>query len=136
MAAPPTNGQPSREPSPTRGAQVPDHIENAPSSGCPSLSEWRKSRGIDPAQQVKLVKLAHMRYQHPDLKQITVFLRDFGMHVAKKSADGERVWYRGYGADQYVYYAQKGEKKFLGGTFEVESFAELEKCVSFPLYPN
>lgn len=123
-----TSGQPSREPSPTRGASVPDHIENSSSAGCPSLSEWRKSRGIDPSSQIKLVKLAHMRYQHPDLKQITTFLRDFGMHIAKKSVDGERIWYRGYGSDQYVYYAQKGEeKKFLGGTFEVESMAELEK---------
>lgn len=50
---------------------------------------------------------------------------DFGMSVAKKT-DTQR-WYKGYGSDQYVYYAQQGEKKFLGGTFEVESYAELEK---------
>lgn len=59
-----------------------------------------------------------MRYQHPDLDEITVFLQDFGMEVVKRTAD--QIWYRGYGTDQYVYYAQKGEKKFLGGTFEVE----------------
>lgn len=39
------------------------------------------------------------------------------------------VWYRGYGPDQYIYYAQKGPKKFLGGTFEVESYAELERYI-------
>ena len=47
------------------------------------------------------------------------------MSVAKET-DTQR-WYKGYGPDQYVYYAQQGEKKFLGGTFEVESYAELEK---------
>ena len=51
---------------------------------------------------------------------------DFGMHVAKKTET--QIWFRGYSSDQYVYYAQKGPKKFLGGTFEVESYAELEKA--------
>ena len=52
------------------------------------------------------------------------------MHVLKKS-ENER-WYRGYGPDQYVYYARQGPKKFLGGVFEVESRAELEKVLSLP----
>ena len=47
------------------------------------------------------------------------------MQVARKT-ETER-WYKGYGTDQYVYYARKGEKKFLGGTFEVQSYEELEK---------
>ena len=47
------------------------------------------------------------------------------MRVVKKTDD--KVWFRGYGADQYVYYAQRGPKKFLGGTFEVESYQDLEK---------
>lgn len=46
------------------------------------------------------------------------------MQVVRKTED--KAWYRGYGPDQYVYYAQQGEKKFLGGTFEVESYADLE----------
>lgn len=71
-----------------------------------------------------------MRYQHPDLSEITTFLRDFGMSVVRKT-DSQR-WYKGYGQDQYVYYAQQGEKKFLGGTFEVESYAELEKAEKVP----
>ena len=49
------------------------------------------------------------------------------MTVVKKTET--QRWYRGYGPDQYVYYAQKGPKKFLGGTFEVESREELEKYV-------
>ena len=47
------------------------------------------------------------------------------MHVVKKTED--KIWYAGYGPDQYVYFAQKGPKKFLGGTFVVESYADLGK---------
>ena len=52
-------------------------------------------------------------------------MADFGMHVTKKT--DTQKWFRGYGPDQYVYYCQQGPKKFLGGTFEVESMEELEK---------
>lgn len=53
------------------------------------------------------------------------------MHVVKKT--DKCRWYAGYGADQYIYFAQEGPKKFLGGTYVVESYADLEKCVpSFP----
>jgi hypothetical protein len=71
-----------------------------------------------------------MRYQHPDLSQITTFLRDFGMSVAAKT--DTKIWFKGYGDDQYVYYAQAGPKEFLGGCFEVESYAELEKASRLP----
>jgi hypothetical protein len=47
------------------------------------------------------------------------------MTVIKKTET--QRWYRGYGPDQYIYYAQKGPKEYLGGTFEVESMEELEK---------
>ena len=47
------------------------------------------------------------------------------MTVAQK-AEGRR-WFRGYGTDQYVYYAQEGPMKFLGGSYEVESYEDLEK---------
>lgn len=67
-----------------------------------------------------------MRYQHPDLATITTFMLDFGMGIVKKTEDD--IWFGGYGPDHYVYYARKGPKKFLGGTFEVESYADLEKA--------
>ncbi|KAH9863908.1 hypothetical protein J1614_009841 [Plenodomus biglobosus] len=118
----------SRETSPNRGASVPQ-LDAIPKP-CKPLREWQKEQNIDRNAQIKLTKLVHMRYQHPNLDEITTFLRDFGMSVAKKM-DGKR-WYKGYGDDQYVYYAQEGEKKFLGGTFEVESFAELEKAAAVP----
>ena len=47
------------------------------------------------------------------------------MYIAKEMET--QIWYRGYGSDPYVYYAQKGPKKFLGGTFEVETFEDLMK---------
>ncbi|KAH6642928.1 Glyoxalase/Bleomycin resistance protein/Dihydroxybiphenyl dioxygenase [Boeremia exigua] len=123
-----TPAQPSRETSPNRGFSVPQS-EATPKPSKP-LREWQKEQGIDRDAQIKLTKLVHMRYQHPDLDVITTFLRDFGMTVAHKT-DTAR-WFKGYSDDQYVYYAQQGEKKFLGGCFEVESYAELEKASKLP----
>ncbi|KAL5403866.1 hypothetical protein PMIN06_010764 [Paraphaeosphaeria minitans] len=123
-----TPNQPSREVSPARGASVPQ--DAAIPSERMSLREWQASQNIDRDAQVKITKLSHMRYQHPNLAEISTFLRDFGMSVAQK-AEGKR-WFKGYGTDQYVYYAQEGEKRFLGGAFEVESYAELEKATNIP----
>ncbi|KAJ5997965.1 zinc finger protein [Penicillium canescens] len=52
------------------------------------------------------------------------------MEVAKRTEN--EVWFRGYGVDQYVYYATKGPKKFLGGVFAVESEEEFEKALNVP----
>ncbi|KAK5107031.1 hypothetical protein LTR62_001920 [Meristemomyces frigidus] len=116
------------------GASLPDIEAIGPVSS--PLSTWQKENNIDPNKQVKMVKLAHMRYQHPNLTEITTFMRDFGMHIVKQDSSdngvAERIWFRGYGPDQYVYYAQRGPKQFLGGTFEVESLAELEKATQIP----
>ncbi|PKX90214.1 putative MFS transporter [Aspergillus novofumigatus IBT 16806] len=114
---------------PCHGASVPDVVaigdEREP------LAKWKERCGIKPENLIRLVKLAHMRYQHPDLDAITVFLQDFGMKVVKRT--DEEVWYRGYGTDQYVYYARRGPKKqFLGGTFEVESYHDLERAANLP----
>jgi hypothetical protein len=109
---------------PNAGASIPD--QQAIGEESEPLATYYDRVGIDNAKRVQMVKLAHMRYQHPDLDEITTFLLDFGMHIVKRTED--KIWYRGYGPDQYVYYAQKGEKKFLGGAYEVESEAELEKA--------
>ncbi|KAF7180912.1 hypothetical protein CNMCM7691_000041 [Aspergillus felis] len=113
---------------PCHGASVPDVA--AIGEEQESLAKWKERCGIKPENQIRLVKLAHMRYQHPDLDAITVFLQDFGMKVVKKT--DEEVWYRGYGTDPYVYYARKGPKAFLGGTFEVESYQDLERAANMP----
>lgn len=124
------NNDNSLEIKPNHGATIPD-IQAIGDNSIP-LSEWYQRNNIDTTAQIKLVKLAHMRYQHPDLPTITKFLKDFGMHIAHTSADGKRLWFRGYGTDQYVYYAQEGPMKFLGGTYEVESMADLEKAAKIP----
>ncbi|OGM47645.1 metapyrocatechase [Aspergillus bombycis] len=106
------------------GASIPDVI--AVGSEHEDVSQWQKRCGIDKKNQVRLMKLAHVRYQHPDLDEITRFLEDFGMTVVKKTS--HEVWYRGYSEDQYVYYACKGPKGYLGATFAVESYADLERA--------
>jgi hypothetical protein len=48
------------------------------------------------------------------------------MRIAKRTED--KIWFAGYGDDQYVYVAERGpENKYLGGSFLVESEADLEK---------
>ncbi|KAJ5352470.1 hypothetical protein N7452_001444, partial [Penicillium brevicompactum] len=112
----------------SHGASVADIVAIGPESE--TVQAWRERCGIETNSQIRLVKLAHMRYQHPDLQEITVFLQDFGMTVASQTDD--EIWYRGYGVDPFVYYAKKGPKKFLGGAFEVESYQDLERASQLP----
>ncbi len=63
----------SMEASPNHGVSLPE--EEAVSSNRESSAEWQKRNGIDPAKQIRLVRIGHMRYQHPDLAEITQFLR-------------------------------------------------------------
>ncbi|SCV48630.1 unnamed protein product [Fusarium fujikuroi] len=107
------------------GASVLD-VEANDTSGQTTTAEWQQKRGISPSDQIRTTRLVHMRYQHPDLESIRTFLYDFGMIAAKETEDA--IWFRGYGVDQYVYYAQKGPKQFLGGTFEVETYDDLVKA--------
>ncbi|KAI1431049.1 trihydroxytoluene oxygenase [Xylaria sp. CBS 124048] len=113
---------------PNQGAAIPDSI--AVGNHQEDVRAWRARKKIDVNNQIKLVKLAHMRYQHPDLEPIIQFMADFGMTVAKKT--DEEIWLRGYGPDPYVYYAKKGPKKFLGGTFLVETYEDLERAAKLP----
>ena len=59
-------------PKPNHGTTVPDSLAVGPEHK--SLADWRAQAGIDTSNQIKLVKLSHMRYQHPDLDKITEFL--------------------------------------------------------------
>jgi hypothetical protein len=122
VQAHPTKAQPQCRPN--SGCTVSDL--KAVGEETDSIMRWQERYGIDTSKHVRIVKISHMRYQHPDLDRITTFLADFGMFIARRTDD--RIWFRGYGNDQYVYYAQRGEKKFLGGTFEVEDMAQLDKA--------
>ncbi|KIW44909.1 uncharacterized protein PV06_03345 [Exophiala oligosperma] len=123
-----TSASKSREPSPNRGMTIPDHVEAGEVQM--SQNEFRTKYGIDASKQVKLVKVVFMRYQHPDLQEIKIFMKDFGLKKVKETATD--IWFRGYGVDQYVYHVQKGPKKFLGGAFEAESYEELGKAIKIP----
>lgn len=57
---------------PNHGASVPDVV--AIGSEQENVRQWQDRCGIKKENQIRLVKLAHMRYQHPDLDQITTFL--------------------------------------------------------------
>ncbi|KAK4935607.1 hypothetical protein LTR10_023368 [Elasticomyces elasticus] len=109
---------------PNRGVS----IETAKASGPKQDQDtWRASLGVDPAQHIRLVELNHVRYQHSDIEKIITFLEDFGFDVAKRT-DTE-IYFRGYGPHHYDYVVVKGDKpKFLGGTFRVESHADLERA--------
>ncbi|GMF71727.1 unnamed protein product [Aspergillus oryzae] len=60
-----------------------------------------------------------MRYQHPDLDEITVFLQDFGMEVVKRTAD--QIWYRG----DFLYVEKDGQKK------NVALFAHIDRGTDY-----
>jgi len=118
----------ARESSPNRGTSI---DANAAVPEQESLETWRKKAGINVDEQVKLVKASHMRYQHADMETITTFMLDFGMNIAKQTED--KIWFAGYGPDQYVYVAEKGsEDKYLGGVFLVESEVDLEIATKIP----
>jgi len=57
---------------PNRGASVPDVIAVGESNV--SQAEWLAKQQIDIKERVNVKKLSHMRYQHPDLEEIQVFM--------------------------------------------------------------
>ncbi|GJN75819.1 hypothetical protein PLICBS_009925 [Purpureocillium lilacinum] len=113
---------------PNSGAAVPD--TTAAGDDQETQASWLQGQNIDTKGRIQLNKVSHVRYQHPDLDEIHKFLTDFGMEVAKKG-DNE-VWYSGYGVDQYVYYARKGPREFLGGTFEAASEDDFQRAARLP----
>lgn len=57
---------------PNHGATVPDVV--AVGDEQESQSSWLKKNNIKPEDRIRLVKLSHMRYQHPDLDEIHRFM--------------------------------------------------------------
>jgi predicted enzyme related to lactoylglutathione lyase len=82
------------------------------------------------SERVKVARLAHVVYQHPDLDRALSFLHDFGFVEEDRSIKG-RVYLRGYGTQPYLYIAEQSpddKRHFLGAFFVVEALAELEKA--------
>ncbi|KAL3460087.1 Glyoxalase/Bleomycin resistance protein/Dihydroxybiphenyl dioxygenase [Aspergillus heterothallicus] len=119
---------PESTPTPNRGMTLADTLAMGPDQE--SQAAWLKKQNVNIDQRIKLTRLSHMRYQHPDLEMIHQFLVDFGLQVALRT--DHEVWYKGYGPDQYVYYARKGTKKFLGGAFYAASWDDFQKTSKLP----
>ncbi|GMK56149.1 hypothetical protein CspeluHIS016_0212050 [Cutaneotrichosporon spelunceum] len=78
---------------------------------------------------IRIQRLSHMRYQHAELPKTRQFLEDFGNHVVDSENDGKSLYFADQGPDAFVYVATAGETShFLGGTFLVETKADLERA--------
>ncbi|KAI1776941.1 trihydroxytoluene oxygenase [Hypoxylon cercidicola] len=101
------------------------------SEAWPGLKErqesWRARLNIDESQHIRLVELNHVIYQHVDVEREIEFLGDFGFEIVKRA--DKTIWFGGYGPHPYSYVFKEGESpKFLGGTFTVESYSDLERA--------
>ncbi|KAH6615403.1 Glyoxalase/Bleomycin resistance protein/Dihydroxybiphenyl dioxygenase [Boeremia exigua] len=85
------------------------------------------------SDKVQLTRLSHIYFEHADLEKFRKFADDFGFVEAKSTRD--RVYYRGYGRDQYVYVALKSiddQPRFKGPAFVAKSQGEFEKAKKLP----
>lgn len=84
-------------------------------------------------QQVRVARLGHVVYQHPDLEKALSFLFDFGFVEEHRTAN--RVYLRGYGVQPFLYVAEQSpdsKRHFVGTYWVVDSLGELEKAASNP----
>lgn len=71
------------------------------------------------------MRIAHVYYTHTDLDKAREFLANFGFTVTDDR--GNKVYYKGYGTEPFVYSTTKGaENEFSGAGFVVKSMADLE----------
>ncbi|KAH8197715.1 hypothetical protein TruAng_008132 [Truncatella angustata] len=88
---------------------------------------------VNNADKVQLDRLAHVYFEHPDLNKFDNFAADFGFIQAGTSP--ERIYYRGYGKDPYVYVAiqsKDGKPRFRGPAFVARSEKEFRKAAKLP----
>ncbi|OCK79785.1 Glyoxalase/Bleomycin resistance protein/Dihydroxybiphenyl dioxygenase [Lepidopterella palustris CBS 459.81] len=75
--------------------------------------------------KIKLLRLAHVYYKHKNIEDAQKFLLDFGFLETKRI--GDKIYYRGYGTEPFVYVAEKGDQDEFGGAgLVVESLSDLE----------
>jgi hypothetical protein len=75
--------------------------------------------------KITLVRIAHVYYNHRDLKKAQEFLVDFGFEECHTA--GRKSYYRGYSTEPFIYCAQESsEDSFGGAAFVVESEQDLE----------
>jgi catechol 2,3-dioxygenase-like lactoylglutathione lyase family enzyme len=74
---------------------------------------------------IKVEDVAYVRFTAPDLDAMEVFLTEFGLVHAARTADA--LYMRGTGPEPYAHVTQKGAPGFVGVAFRAGSVADLEK---------
>ncbi|KAL2043004.1 hypothetical protein N7G274_004062 [Stereocaulon virgatum] len=101
--------------------------ENLLSTMSPSANPTTTPPGPD---QIQLVRIGHVYYTHKDFHRAHSFLQAFGLTEVKRLNAGqpnEKIYYRGYGTEPWLYCSSKGEHdEFGGAAFVVESRKDLE----------
>lgn len=83
--------------------------------------------------KIRVLRLAYVHYQHPDLQRAVDFLIDFGLEVARR--DNNKVYLRGYGIEPFLNVAEQspdGERHYLGGAWVVDSASDLKRAAMLP----
>jgi hypothetical protein len=87
------------------------------------------------SSKTQVTALAHVHYQHPSLSTINTFLTDFGLVEAGTSSNPQRIYYRGFGTNPYVYIAEQSpdsKRHFIGGTWVAASLDDLNTAATHP----
>ncbi|PYH71898.1 uncharacterized protein BO88DRAFT_423688 [Aspergillus vadensis CBS 113365] len=87
-------------------------------------------QSINADTRINLKKLPHISYQYPSLDEIHQFMLDFELQAAHQT--DEQSCHRGYDPNHYVYYAQKGDGKFLERAFEAASLEGSKRAGALP----
>lgn len=82
----------------------------------------------------KVIDVAQVTYEAPDLDLMERFLTDFGLSRAART--DEALYMRGAGHQHHIYVTRKGpQARFIGATFEVESGQDLEALAAIEGVP-
>ena len=96
----------------------------------PSAITPSASPGDSETEKVNLLRIAHVCYTHVGFEREHQFLTDFGFTEVSRVNVGkpnEKIYYRGYGTEPFLYCSTKGEEDAFGGAaFVVESRRDLE----------
>jgi hypothetical protein len=80
-----------------------------------------------PVDKIRLVRIAHVWYEHKDIESAKRFAVDFGFVETAQS--GKTTFFRGYGTEPFVLALTASDKDAFGGAaFVVESEEELVKA--------
>ena len=82
----------------------------------------------------KVIDVAQVTYEAPDLELMERFLTDFGLTRSVRTDDA--LYMRGAASQHHIYVTRKGPvARFVGATFEVETIEELEQLAAFDDVP-